>query len=347
MSYDVVIGHGILADVARLVEHACPAARYAVITDSHVAPLYAERVRASLAAGSDAELFSFPAGEWNKSRESWGHLTDQLLQRQFDGESAIVAVGGGVTGDLAGFVAATYRHGIRYLQVPTSLLAMVDCAVGAQTGVDTQVGRNLVGAFHPPRAVVADLDALSTLPQVQLAAGMASAIKHAVIADGGYFERLLTGRDGIRERDAATVADLVRRSVEIKTSCTAEGALRFGRTMAGALQELTKYELLYGEALGIGMLLEAELGEACGVTRPGVAAQIGTALDAFRLPMEPPQSLDTDRMIDALRRESGAHEGTVRFALPEAVGTMAAGEDGEPTVAVPETAVRELVGRFS
>jgi 3-dehydroquinate synthase len=307
------------------VEHACPAARYAVITDSHVAPLYAERVRASLATSADAELFTFPAGEWNKSRESWGHLTDQLLQRQFDRESAIVAVGGGVTGDLVGFIAATYRRGIRYLYVPTSLLAMVDCAVGAQTGVDTQFGRNLVGAFHPPRAVVTDLEALSTLPPVQLAAGMAAAIKHAVIADGGYFEHLLARRDAIRERDAGTVADLVRRSVEIKSSCTA--ALRFGQTLAGALQDLTKYELLYGEALGIGMLLEAELGEACGITNPGVAARIGAALDAFRLPIEPPQSLDTDRMIDAMRRDAAAQHGTV--------------------IAVPESAVREVLSRFS
>jgi 3-dehydroquinate synthase len=327
------------------VEHACPAARYAVITDSHVAPLYAERVRASLATSADAELFTFPAGEWNKSRESWGHLTDQLLQRQFDRESAIVAVGGGVTGDLVGFIAATYRRGIRYLYVPTSLLAMVDCAVGAQTGVDTQFGRNLVGAFHPPRAVVTDLEALSTLPPVQLAAGMAAAIKHAVIADGGYFEHLLARRDAIRERDAGTVADLVRRSVEIKSSCTA--ALRFGQTLAGALQDLTKYELLYGEALGIGMLLEAELGEACGITNPGVAARIGAALDAFRLPIEPPQSLDTDRMIDAMRRDAAAQHGTVRFALPKALGAMAAGELGEPTIAVPESAVREVLSRFS
>jgi len=327
------------------VERACPAARYAVITDSHIAPLYAERVRASLATRTDAELFTFPAGEWNKSRESWGHLTDQLLQRQFDRASAIVAVGGGVTGDLAGFVAATYLRGIRFLHVPTSLLAMVDCAVGAETGVDTQLGRNLVGALHAPRTVLADLEALSTLPPVQLAAGMASAIKHAVIADGAYFEYLLAEQEAIRKQDPVTVAALVRRSVEIKS--LRHAPLRFGQTMAGALQELTKYELLYGEALGIGMLLEAELGEACGITNPGVAARIGAALDAFRLPTEPPQSLDADRMIDAMRRDAAAQRGTVRFALPEAIGTMAARDHQESTISVPESAVREVLVRFS
>jgi len=130
--------------------------------------------------------------------------------------------------------------------------------------------------------------------------------------------------------------------VRAETSAT----LRFGQTTAGALQELTKYELLHGEALGIGMLLEAELGEACGITNPGVAARIGAALDAFRLPIEPPQSLDADRMIHAMRRDAAAQHGTVRFALPEAIGAMAAGELGEPTIAVPESAVRDVLSRF-
>ena len=194
-------GDGTLSDILPHLQHAAPTARYAVVCDSHVAPLYGERIHDAITAGADAALFTFPAGEWNKSRESWSTVTDQLLRHQFDRDAVIVAVGGGVAGDLAGFVAATFLRGVRYAQIPTTLLAMVDSSVGGKTGVDTEFGKNLVGAFHQPRLVLADVGTLTTLPPVHLAAGMAEALKHGVIADAQYFEVMLGNHERIRAKD--------------------------------------------------------------------------------------------------------------------------------------------------
>jgi len=182
-SYDILLGRGLLREVARLVKGACPAARYAVITDSHVAKLYGDQLVARCHdATLQAELFEFPAGEWNKTRETWASLSDRMLARQFGRDCAVIGLGGGVVGDVAGFVAATYLRGVPYVQLPTTLLAMIDSSIGGKTGVDVPAGKNLLGAFHQPCLVVADLDTLRSLPPVQLAAGMAEAVKHGAIA---------------------------------------------------------------------------------------------------------------------------------------------------------------------
>src|SRR6058998_3465920 len=162
-----------------------------VITDSHVAKLYRETlVTRCHDATLHVELFEFPAGEWNKTRETWATLSDRMIAARFGRDCAVVALGGGVAGDLAGFVAATYLRGIPCVQVPTTLLAMIDSSIGGKTGVDVPAGKNLLGAFHQPRLVVADLEVLGSLPPPQLAAGMAEALKHAVIADAEYFALL-------------------------------------------------------------------------------------------------------------------------------------------------------------
>ncbi len=183
-SYDILIGRGLLADLPALVSAACPASRYAVITDSHVAKLYAETLVPRFhEATVPVELFEFPAGEWNKTRETWASLSDRMLSRQFGRDCGVIALGGGVVGDVAGFVAATYLRGVPCIQVPTTLLAMIDSSIGGKTGVDVPAGKNLLGAFHQPRLVVTDLDVLGSLSLPQLAAGMAEAVKHGVIAD--------------------------------------------------------------------------------------------------------------------------------------------------------------------
>src|SRR2546427_360504 len=182
-SYSIVVGRGILAELPRLLRDACPAARYAVISDAHVARLYGEALVARCHdAAVPAQLFAFPAGESNKTRETWAALSDRMLAAQLGRDCAIVALGGGVVGDVAGFVAATYLRGVPYLPVPTTLLAMIDSSIGGKTGVDVPSGKNLLGAFHQPRLVVADLEVLGSLPPVQLAAGMAEAGKHGGIA---------------------------------------------------------------------------------------------------------------------------------------------------------------------
>src|SRR6185312_7677005 len=222
-----------------------------------------ERLRAR---GANVQLFEFPAGEWNKTRETWARLSDRLLEHQFGRDSAVIALGGGVVGDVAGFVAATYLRGIPYVQVPTSLLAMIDSSIGGKTGVDVTAGKNLIGAFHQPRLVVADLDVLSSLPRSQLAAGIAEAVKHGVIADAEYFAFLEATPDAILRGDAAAVERLVTRSIEIKAAVVAEderemgrrAILNFGHTVGHAIEATVKYDMLHGEAVAIGMAYEAE-----------------------------------------------------------------------------------------
>jgi len=344
----------LLTDVVAQLERCGPVSRFAVITDSHVEPLYGEGVHAAIAARSDAELFSFPAGEWNKSRESWTTVTDQLLRHQLDRDTLLVAVGGGVTGDLAGFVAATFLRGVRYVQVPTTLLAMVDSSVGGKTGVDTEFGKNLVGAFHQPSAVLADVATLRTLPPVHVAAGMAEVLKHGIIADADYFQRALDVQDAIRKKDPAVLTEVVQRSVEIKSSVVAEderehgrrAMLNFGHTIAHAIEALLGYELLHGEAVAVGMFVEAQLGEHVGATEPGAASRIREALEAFHLPIEPPADLDIDRMLDVMRSDKKVRDRTVRFALPSSIGSMPVRDSGNSTIGIPEDELRSILAQI-
>lgn len=353
-SYDIVLGEGILAELPDYLRRYCPASEYAVITDSSVAPLYGRQVASAAEQVGRTHLIAFPAGEWNKNRETWADLTDQLLRARLDRDAVVIALGGGVVGDLAGFVAATYLRGVRCLQIPTSLLAMIDSAIGGKTGVDTEAGKNLVGAFHQPEAVVADVATLSTLPPVQLAAGMAEALKHGVIADADYFSRMLERHEAIRQRDPEALFDVVRRSVEIKAEVVGadeqergkRSILNFGHTMAHALEAALGYELLHGEAVAIGMVAEAQLGEEIGVSQEGTASQVRSGVETFGLPTSTPAGVDHARMLETMRRDKKARAGTVRFALPRRLGDMARGEAGEWTIAAPERAVSAILDRI-
>ena len=354
-SYDIVIGRGLLGDLAGLVRSACPASRYAVITDSHVGKLYGAQVVAWLRdATLPAQLFEFPAGEWNKTRETWALLCDRMLAAQFGRDAAVIALGGGVVGDVAGFVAATYLRGVPYVQVPTTLLAMIDSSIGGKTGVDVPAGKNLLGAFHQPRLVVADLDALGSLAPAQLAAGMAEAVKHGVIADREYFAFL--------ERECPTVAKqaappdvverLVRRSVEIKAEVVAadereagrRAILNFGHTVGHAIEATAKFDVLHGEAVGIGMAYEARLAEALGVAEAGTARRIRGLLEGYGLPVELPDTATVDGLVAAMQLDKKTRDGTVRFALPRAVGVMCGDRQAGWTVTAPERVVREVLG---
>ena len=351
-SYDILIGRGILGDLPARLGRACPAARYAVIADSHVAELYGERLVGTLHDGtSHADLFTFPAGEWNKSRDAWAGLTDRLIAAGVGRDAAIVALGGGVTGDLAGFLAATYLRGVPYVQIPTTLLAMIDSSIGGKTGVDLPAGKNLVGAFHQPRLVVADLDVLATLPAVQVAAGMAEAVKHGVIADAEYFSFLEGAHGAVAAKDQAALERVVARSVEIKAAVVARdereaglrAVLNFGHTLAHAIETVVKYEVAHGEAVAIGMVHEARLAEALGIAALGTAERVRQALERYQLPLELPDTARVDDLIAAMHHDKKARGGEVRFALPERVGTMHGDARTGWTTPVPEQALRGML----
>jgi 3-dehydroquinate synthase len=352
--YDVVVGDGLLADLPGLLERHCHAARYAIITDTTVAPLLGERMLANLSHVAPCTLCTFPAGEWNKTREAWIDLSDKLLAAGVGRDGAIVALGGGVVGDLAGFVAATYMRGIPYVQVPTTVLAMVDSSVGGKTGVDTRLGKNLIGAFHQPRGVFADVATLQTLPKPQVAAGLAEALKHGAIADEAYFHSIVAQRERLLARDAGALHDVIRRSIEIKVAVVQDdereqgkrAILNFGHTVGHAVEAAAGYQLLHGEAVAVGMVVEAELGKAIGITDPGAVHALSEAIRAFGLPATLPAGLSGAQLTQGMASDKKARSGSVRFALLQRLGAMA--KSGSAwTRTIPEDTLAQVLGSLS
>jgi 3-dehydroquinate synthase len=362
--YPVYIEPGILASLPELAAEHLGARRTALIADGNVAPLYRGYLDGSNAAWRTRErtccddaaagwgALTFPAGESSKTRETWARLTDDLLALGFGRDSAVIALGGGVTGDLAGFVAATYMRGIPFLQVPTTLLAMLDAAVGGKTGVDTPHGKNLVGAFHPPVAVVADPLTLRTLDDRTYRAGLAEAVKHGLIADEGHLAWLEANADRLLGRDLERVALLVRRSVEIKAAIVEaderesgrRALLNAGHTVAHALEQATGYAMLHGEAVAIGLAVEAAIGEGTGATEPGTAARIAAILTRLGLPTALPAGLDRERLFPALAHDKKARGAVPGFAFIEAPGRPAAESDSWVTPVHPEVLHRIIAG---
>ncbi|HLB10270.1 MAG TPA: 3-dehydroquinate synthase [Gemmatimonadaceae bacterium] len=344
-SYDVHVGTGLLDRAGDIIRSVAPAHRYAIISDANVAPRYAARVRESVGAAR-SELFAIPSGESHKTREQWAQLTDALLAAGFGRDTTILALGGGVIGDLAGFVAATYMRGIPFVQLPTSLLAMIDASVGGKTGVDTASGKNLVGAFHRPRAVIADPAVLATLPVNHLRAGLAEAVKHGAIADAAYYASVDRSLSALRDDPTgAAMRPLIVRSIEIKASIVLQDEresgirrnLNFGHTIGHAIESESGYRLLHGEAIAIGMVLEARLGERLGVTAEGTAKQLRDTLTRAELPVTIPKDLDPQRILSAARGDKKTREGVTEYALLAEIGRATAG------LRAPDEVVLELL----
>ena len=337
--YDVHFGFGVLGGLPALLEAHVNAHHYAIISDSNVARLHAEPLHRQLGdAGLSATVFPFEAGEANKTRETWADVTDRMLAAGIGRDGCVIAVGGGVTGDLAGFVAATYMRGIALVAVPTSLLAMIDASIGGKTGVDTSAGKNLIGAFHPPRLVVSDAATLATLPAAEFTAGLAEAVKHGAIADSQYLAWLEAETPGILGRDPSLLHTLIRRSIEIKADFVADdereagrrAALNFGHTIGHAVERLTDYRISHGSAISVGMVAEAKLGEAIGWTAPGTAQSIERALRGFGLETGMPAGITIASLVRATASDKKAAEGRVRYALVASPGHVA-GVGGEWT----------------
>jgi 3-dehydroquinate synthase len=351
-AYDILIGPGLLAALPNQLRAAIPASRYAVITDSHVGALFGDRVAlACRAAGLAIEVLSFPAGEWSKTRETWAALSDRLLEGRYGRDSAVVALGGGVVGDVGGFVAGTYLRGIPYVQAPTTLLAMIDSSIGGKTAVDTPAGKNLVGVFHQPRLVVADLDALTTLPVPHLTGGMAEAIKHGVIADEAYLESLERDSQAVLERDVEALTRVVARSVEIKASIVSvdvresgpRALLNFGHTVGHALEAVSHYGVSHGEAVAIGMVQESRLAEHLGIAEPGTAERIERAVARFRLPRHRPKGLSVDELVAVIQHDKKRRGDVTRLPLPRRVGAMAGDAREGWTIEVSEKVLRQTL----
>ena len=340
ISYEVFVERGGLSRLGTLCEERASAHGYALISDSRVSDLYAAAALESLrGTGRRAEAFAFPAGEWNKNREEWARLSDRLLSEGFGRDTVIVALGGGVTGDLAGFVASTFMRGVPVIHVPTTVLAMVDSSVGGKTGIDTPEAKNSIGSFHPPEFVLIDPDLLSTLQAFQLRAGLAESVKMAAMRDEQLFAWIESVAEDLGDGKPDTLSELVIRSVRLKASVVGEdpleqgvrAILNFGHTAGHALEALSGYSLLHGEAVAHGMRLESRLGEALGLTEAGTAARLDSVLHVCGLPLELDPGLTATRVLDAARTDKKARRGSLRWSLPARIGEAARAADGDWT----------------
>ena len=341
------LGVGLLARLPDFVAEYLAGRRIAVIADATVASVVDH--------GLDASVFTFPAGESSKTRATWADLTDRILATGYGRDSGIVALGGGVTGDLAGFVAATYHRGIPLLQVPTSLLAMVDASIGGKTGVDVPAGKNLVGAFHQPQAVVIDPGVLTSLPSTQWRQGLAEMVKHALIADPDHFAQLEHSREQLVGGEPGVIAPMIRRSVAIKAAIVESdekeagrrAMLNAGHTVAHALELTTGFAVGHGDAVAIGLVIECGLGEASGSTTHGTRNRVESLLSALGLPTRLPAGVHPEAVLTAMVSDKKNRGGEIRFAIASGVGAMA-GEDATGwTVAIPVDLIRRVVADFT
>ncbi len=329
-TYNIEIGTGNLADIGRLVAGCCEgASRALVITDDNVEP-HAISVGESLAeAAIETDLIIVSAGEPSKSIESATMLWEKLLELGADRKSVVAAVGGGVVGDLAGFIAATFARGLRFVQVPTSLLAQVDSSVGGKVGINLPAAKNMVGAFWQPRAVLIDTRVLTTLPAREYRAGLAEVVKYGVILDADFFAFLEESVDALNARDDEVLRDVVTRCCRIKGDVVQQdereetglrAVLNYGHTFCHALEAVTGYAtLLHGEAVAIGMLCASRLAERLGRVDAELTDRQQQLLTALGLPTSLP-NVDHRQLLTAMYRDKKTEKGRLRFVLPSRMG---------------------------
>jgi 3-dehydroquinate synthase len=327
-SYPIQIGNGLLARCEAL-QSLARGRMVAIVTDTHVAGLHARTVHAALEGHASALVeVVLPAGEVNKG---WGALNlifDAMLAARFDRNALIVAVGGGVVGDMAGFAAAVYQRGVDFVQVPTTLLSQVDSSVGGKTGINHPLGKNMIGAFHQPRLVMIDVGTLDTLPARELSAGLAEVIKHGAIADPVYFDVIERDLPRLLRRDPVALTEVIARSCEIKASVVErderEGGLRailnFGHTFGHAIEAGMGYgEWLHGEAVGAGMVMAADLSCRLGLLEGPARDRLRALIDAAGLPVTGP-AWPAARYIELMSVDKKAEQGTPKFVLLDGLG---------------------------
>ncbi len=343
-SYPIHIGAGLLDEAA--CWQPCIRGRHVlVVTNITVAPLYLARVEATLGTFRHASI-ALPDGEDYKTLASIGRIFDALSALEATRDACILALGGGVVGDLAGFAAACWMRGVDFIQMPTTLLAMVDSSVGGKTGANLPAGKNLIGAFHQPRAVITDTTVLATLPDREYKAGLAEAIKHSALGDANFFARLEPMRRALLERDHDALATLIDHSCRFKAGVVARdeqehgerALLNFGHTFGHALEVETGYgTLLHGEAVAIGMVLAARLSARLGMADADDERRLAGLLQAFGLPVKPPAGLDADAMLAHMRLDKKNRAGALRLILWRGIGRA------EIVSGVDESLVRALL----
>jgi len=321
----IEIGAALLARTGELIHEILIGPHCAIISDSTVAPLFGDRVKQSLTlSGFQPTLITVPAGEQSKTLAQAETICDQMIATGLDRQSFVIGLGGGMVSDVSGFVAAIYERGIPHVQIPTTLLAMVDSSIGGKTGVNASAGKNLIGAFHHPSLVIDDVDLLKTLPRREFNQGFAEIIKHAIIADAEMFTAL-------RHVDLSNLAPLVRRNIEIKSRIVAKdeldqtgerALLNFGHTVGHAIERAGDYrEFLHGEAVSLGIVAACVISiKKAGLPKDQRDA-IADLLSAFELPTRLPANFPREKILDGLQFDKKFQGGKVRFVLTPAIGS--------------------------
>jgi 3-dehydroquinate synthase len=336
-SYEIKIGPGLLSELGRHCAGLKLGSRCAVISDKNVAPRYAKAVQASLKkAGFDSVLITVPAGETAKSLKVVEHCYDALAKHRLERKSFIVALGGGVVGDLAGFVAATYLRGVAFVQVPTTLLAHVDSSVGGKVGVNLKAGKNLVGAFHQPRLVLCDIDALKTLPLREFRAGLAEVIKYGIIYDAALFARLERDLGKLLKREPKTLTEVIARCCEIKAEVVGQdetesglrAILNFGHTIGHAIENISGYgKYLHGEAISIGQVAAAMISAAMLKLSADESNRIATLFARAGLPTQIQlNASQRKKLLAAMRLDKKVSGGEVKFVIAKRIGEVVWGQ---------------------
>ena len=326
-SYPISIGQSLISDKA-LFNRLINGKRVVVITNETVAPLYLDKLTAALA---DFEVLSYqlPDGEQYKSLEYFEKVNSFLLENNCARDVTLIALGGGVVGDLVGFVAACYQRGVDFIQVPTTLLSQVDSSVGGKTAVNHPLGKNMIGAFKQPEAVVIDTDTLSSLPPREFAAGMAEVLKYGIIFDRGFWQTLIDNKQAISQLDQAELVRIIQRCCEIKAEIVAadeteKGAralLNLGHTFGHAIEAEMGYGVwLHGEAVGTGMVLAAKLAELRGYISEEDYTEIKQTIADYQLPVEKPTSMVCADFVKHMKRDKKVQNNVMRFIVPTKIG---------------------------
>ena len=326
-AYPIHIGPALIAD-ANLYRPHIASSRVMIVSNETVAPLYLAKVRAALAGLRVSEVI-LPDGEVYKDLATWSRIFDALLEQRFSRDCTLIALGGGVIGDMVGFAAACYQRGVAFIQVPTTLLAQVDSSVGGKTGVNHPAGKNMIGAFHQPRAVIADTETLDTLPDRELAAGLAEVVKYGLIRDPAFFDWLEQNVRSLLSRDPAALSEAVERSCRNKAQVVAadereagqRALLNLGHTFGHAIEAAAGYgNWLHGEAVAAGMVMAADLSRRMGWLDASAVARIRRLLQGFGLPVVPPASIPTERWLELMSVDKKVLDGTLRLVLLREIG---------------------------
>lgn len=329
--------------------------RLAVLTDDTVAPLYGEALTEKLAAaGYDAHLFAFPAGELSKTREKKAELEDRLLAAGYRRDCAIVNVGGGVVSDLGGFLAGTFARGVPFVNYATTLLAAADASVGGKTAVDTPLATNLIGLFNQPKAVYIDTACWATLPRRQIASGLAETIKHACLGHPGFFAWLEDHLEDILALEPEACRHMAQENCSIKYEVVMQDEreaglreiLNLGHTVGRALETVSGYELLHGEAVAIGLVAETRLAVRLGTLTEGDAARVKDLLARAGLPTALPPGTDREALVQKLYTDKKVRNGKLRFVVQQGLGAMREFSPGVWSTTVDEETAREIIGEL-